>query len=200
MPFTLLKIARVLPLFFKVHLLLHASSFAGNGFEDLSLDPARPWNGVSEETLTQAAGDRASKRRRPLSPLGSDQGDYDPLPPHPPPGSSSAAPARKKKKSSRAKVDVAAMMQSLVQALALQQRNDSSLLPTRKTATWQRRCQRKPHSHRCLPSLRWPRTWPSPSLRTKLFLFQEDALRPSQRFPGRQRKHLILKKSPFLTC
>ena len=126
MLFAFLKKARVLLLFFKGASPTSCLFFAGNGFEDLSLDPARPWNEASEETLTQAVGNRASKRRRPLSPLGSDQGDYDPLPPYPLPASSSAAPARKKKKSSRAKADMAAMMQSLVQALALQQRQQSS--------------------------------------------------------------------------
>ena len=64
----------------------------------------------------------SSKRRRPLSPEVSDHDSYNvPFPPHPVPSTWSSAPARKKKKKiSQPSVDVAAVMQTLLQALQQQ--------------------------------------------------------------------------------
>ena len=77
--------------------------------------------------FSPALSPSSSKHRRPLSPEVSDHESYNvPLPSHPVPSTSSSAPARKKKKNSQPSVDVAAVMQSLLQALQQQTKHSSS--------------------------------------------------------------------------
>ena len=102
----------------KVCTFYYISFFAGNGIEDAFFDSAHSWIRASKKSLTQASRDctSSSKSRRSLSPLGTDQEEYEALLPHQPlPTPSSAAPA--KKESSRPGMDVSMMMQSLLQAL-----------------------------------------------------------------------------------